>query len=666
MATFEIKSPSGETFEVTAPDDASKEDVLAYAQSQMNAESGQQEQPAELPGDSVLPGNLRNIANNMLMGFGSEVAGGMSALYGAGRQALAGNYDKILPTMSGMYEAGEAEARRREKKFAQENPGQALTGAIVGGVASPASIVLGPYMAGARGAGMLPRMGRAGAGGGLIGGMFGAGHADPGERMEGAAKGAAFGAGTGPLAVPAVDMVAAGARALANQTINRMPFRQAGAAERKVAEALTRDGWTPDQAAARVQQFGPEAALMDAGPNTRALMAQAYQTPGEGKAMLDTFLTKRQEGVRSADKVLRGGQVNRVTESIDDLVPENYYAAQEATIKARKGYGSAYDVARGGDDFVDVAPVLAELDAEIMRSKGGIKTGLQRVRDLLVDDKGQPEIAIDTLHQAKMAVDDLMTGEGRSSIGNVAKGRIREYQNKLLDAIEASGESGAAYRAGRQGTAGEWAKQEALEKGSRFMSKSEFSDPQAIRQAVEKMTPEEKHMFRVGAAQAIKAKLESLVTRADATKKIMDIPALEQKIRLAFGDDDLFRQYISRLEGEKEMFKSYAAAKGNSATAERLAAMEEAKADPGRIVQGIQQMASVNPLDWVRGGVNLVGGAKDRLAMPAPQSGWLAEMLTRPTAENLNRAYQQTTANDARRRSLAALLARAGAITSSR
>ena len=34
MATYEITAPSGEVFEVTAPDTASQEEVLAYAQQQ--------------------------------------------------------------------------------------------------------------------------------------------------------------------------------------------------------------------------------------------------------------------------------------------------------------------------------------------------------------------------------------------------------------------------------------------------------------------------------------------------------------------------------------------------------------------------------------------------------------------------------------------------------
>ena len=45
MATYEIKSPTGETFEVNAPDTATEADVMAYAQSQFAAQPQPQVEP---------------------------------------------------------------------------------------------------------------------------------------------------------------------------------------------------------------------------------------------------------------------------------------------------------------------------------------------------------------------------------------------------------------------------------------------------------------------------------------------------------------------------------------------------------------------------------------------------------------------------------------------
>jgi hypothetical protein len=271
---------------------------------------------------------------------------------------------------------------------------------------------------------------------------------------------------------------------------------------------------------------------------------------------------------------------------------------------------------------------------------------------------GRPDTSVEGLHQAKMAIDDLISGTGDSSIGRTAKGRLRDVQAKLVSAIE---EAAPDYRVGRMGTAAEWAKQDALESGANFMMRSEFTDPQALKAAVAKMGPEEQHMFRVGAAQAIKSKLEGLVTRADATKKIMDIPALEDKIRTAFGSDDLFRKYIGSLEGERAMFDSYSKILGGSRTGEVIAEQADAAIDPSMIIQGLRRMASSNPIDWVAGGAQAIGGAKDRLMMPEGTSKNLAKILMGQDVTPLQQAYQAVGMSDARRQAIARALTAAGA-----
>ena len=61
--------------------------------------------------------------------------------------------------------------------------------------------------------------------------------------------------------------------------------RQGTVALRKVAEALERDGFTPEQALQRINDLGPEAALIDAGANSRALGFAAQGVPGKGKTV---------------------------------------------------------------------------------------------------------------------------------------------------------------------------------------------------------------------------------------------------------------------------------------------------------------------------------------------------------------------------------------------
>ncbi len=583
------------------------------------------------PKESPLWGASDQLASGYLQGMGDELKAGVAAA----KESLGGG----LP-FGDAYSQAKTQYQGARDDYRAAHPVLAPT-LEVGGAMAPWVLSAGLLPPVAAGASMPAKMWESAKIAAPIGGMASTlmAEGDIGDRADASLVGGALGGALGLAAPPVVAVVVGAGKSLINQVVSRFPQQQRSVAARKIAEALARDGFTPDQAAAKLQEMGPNASILDLGANTRALAGTAQQTPGQGKTAITDFLVNRQEGVRGADKVLQGGQVERITNQIDDLVPEQYADTEAAILAARKGFGKNYNAARDGGDLVDVEPLIKNLVDEIEVSKGGIKASLQKVHDLLIDAKGHPEVTIDSLHQAKMAIDDLMSGEARMSMGNVAKGRIRDYTNALIDAIEGSGESGAAYNAGRVGTRGEWMKQEALESGVNFMNKSEFVNPETLKASLAKMSPEELHTFRVGAAQALKQKIGDLVNRADATKKIMDIPSLEKKIRAAFGDDELFKRYITGLEGEKEMFKGYSMM-GGSQTAERLAAKADSVIDPSRIIQGLTQMNSPNPLNWIGGGLKIAGGAKDRLLMPEGMSKALGDTMTGRSVASLQAPYR--------------------------
>ena len=588
------------------------------------------EQPLGTTPQPELWGGGSQFSSGVLQGLGDELKAGAAAA----KESFSGGlpfgeaYDQALP-----------QYQRSRELYKKENPILAPTLDIAGQTA--------PWLAGARfmptpapGSSMIQKMTQGAKIGAPLGALSGFTNAegDLVDRTIGGGTGLVGGAVIGAATPPVVEGLIATIKFGINQLVSRLPYQQQSLAARKIAEAMERDGVSPEQAAARMEEMGSEAALLDLGPNTRALAGSAQQTPGEGKTKITDFLINRQEGVRDADKVIQGGQINRVTDQIDDLVPETYSETQSAIEGARKGFGQGYNQAREGADLVDVMPLIKSLDDEIANSKGGIKQSLQKVKDLLVDPNGNPEITIETLHQSKMAIDELMSGEARTSMGSVSKGRVKDYTNRLLDTIKNSGESGAIYDASRVGTRGEWMKQEALESGAKFMNRAEFLNPEALASSLAKMSPEELHTFRVGAAQALKQKLE-VNTRTDVTKKIMDIPVLEDKIRFAFGDVEMFKKYITGLEGEKTMFKGYSMM-GGSQTAEREAAKADAVIDPSRVIRGLVRMKSPNFLDTVGGMVDILGGSKDRLLMSEKLSKGLGEGLTGQDLASIQKAYR--------------------------
>jgi hypothetical protein len=129
--------------------------------------------------------------------------------------------------------------------------------------------------------------------------------------------------------------------------------------------------------------------------------------------------------------------------------------AANRAAQAKPLYKRAFD----GNPDVDVASVINNIDEELKIAKGGIKTALQRARALLhreVDDvnaagekiiKTIPEDRLDALHQAKMALDDMINNTADTSVGRTARGRLKTVMRDLLGHIDAASPDYAEARA---------------------------------------------------------------------------------------------------------------------------------------------------------------------------------------------------------------------------
>ena len=100
---------------------------------------------------------------------------------------------------------------------------------------------------------------------------------------------------------------------------------------------------------------------------------------------------------------------------------------------------------------------------------------------------------------------------------------------------------------------------------------------------------------------------------------------MEDRIRIAFGDQKLFAQYTKFLENEKDLFRAVTDVLGNSKTAERGAAIAESALDPADLLEGARQLSVGN---IVQGAVNIGKGALRRITTPPAQSEAIAETLT--------------------------------------
>lgn len=541
----------------------------------------------------------------------------------------------------------------RRKAFREENPKSAIIASIIGGLANPVGQKIGGVIA--KAPTTLSAVGRGSAGGAGLGAAQAGGEArgDIQEQVVEAGEGAALGATLGAVIPAGIAGLKEGAKGIINVLGRFSDKRQGTVALRKIAEALERDGFTPEQALKRIDELGPDAALLDVGPNSRALAFAASGVPGKGKTTVQKFVRDRQEGVRDPKTgEIKGGQIARIEDHMNKLVPENFFNQRQALANLDESsqlFKSAFAQNQNIESTVIDRILKTPAGKEAFKNAGvtlrNLQTNVSKVDPKLTElakEAGVPTtgrgvgrgLKLQFLDQVKKELFDLetlaKTTFGKPTEKSRAITMLRRNLVKELDEVDAL--KGGAYSKARGLAGDKIANQEALEKGAEFMSKAKFGSPTELRLALDEMTPEARHLFRVGAAQALKAKIGDTVSRADATKKLLDIPALEDKIRFAFGDKKLFAQYTKFLENEKDLFRAVTDVLGNSKTAERIAAIEEAGLDPAVLLEGAAQLGQGR---FVQGAINLAKGAIRKISDNPVQSEELAKKLTSRSIQGL-------------------------------
>jgi hypothetical protein len=629
MAKFKVTAPDGRKVTLTGdspPTEKELEDIFA-----------------KLPPVKDESSLLGDVAEN-ITGFTQEALNtatfGVSDIVAEAGESLAQSIFGDETT------APEQTPIERREAFREENPKTAIVASIIGGFANPIGQKLGGIIA--KAPGTVSAIGRGSAGGAVLGGAQAGGEArgDIQEQVVEAGGGALLGGTVGAVIPGAVAGVKEGAKGIISLLGRFSDKRQGTVALRKIAEALERDGFTPEQALERINKLGPESALIDVGPNSRALGFTAFGTPGKGKDRILQFLKDRQEGVRDPKTgIKKGGQIARIEEHIDEIVPENFFNQRQAIANIDESsqlFKSAFANNQNIESKVIDRILKTPAGKEAFKNAGvtlrNLQTNVSKVDpDLtqLAKEAGVPStgrgvgrgLKLQFLDQVKKELFDLetlaKTPFGKATEKSRAITNLRRKLVKELD--EGDAIKGGDYKRARGLAQDKIANQEALEKGADFMSKAKFGSPTELRLELAEMTPEMRHLFRVGAAQALKAKIGDTVSRADATKKLLDIPALEDRINFAFGDQKLFSQYTKFLENEKDLFRAVTDVLGNSKTAERIAAQGDAALDPAILLEGASQVGRGSV---VQGAVNLAKGAFRNLTDNPIESEAIARGLT--------------------------------------
>lgn len=485
---------------------------------------------------AISTGNLlRSGFQGAAFGFGDE-------LYGAAAAAIPGGHD---------YESARAEFNTRDERFEEAHPVASIGANMVGGAILP----------GAGGAGVVrgvtgnigKKMIAGGAVGSLLGAgggaLEGAGRAEPGERMAGAAMGGAGGAAVGGTLGLLGPAAGPPARKLAGVATDRL--RQGGArriAGNELSGALEDANLTPDKFIERYAELPPGSLPADVDPGLAdRARAAANLNPSlrrEGGVVDDVVSRHTQRGERMASalrdesRLLPGFDIEEVSEAAKKHVRDMYYRPLE---RANQSVTS---------------PQFRELFADpdmkrILRSRG-INPG----------DDGA--INFTQVQSILGRIQAKLKNQADPDLYRRYKRLQREFTSAVEDEIDDFRIANLAYTHAME-------RGRAHELGAKAVNQS----AEVLRKAFDDMpTREAKEAFRQGFLDKVERSLRETETGGAMAGRILRAgPEMLDRLHLLFPDEEAMGRYLKTLEGERRWQTTYNALFGNSTTARQLSDM---------------------------------------------------------------------------------------------
>lgn len=530
---------------------------------------------------------IRNVLNTATFGLGDEI-------------------ESLLTSTPA------SQIRAERQQFNQEYPAASvlsdvsggLLGGAAGGAALKSAATAFPVITAAGQAvkETVPRWAQIVGGGAGAGGLYGAGDAEPGDRVSGAITGGLKGAaGAGLL----VGSAAVGSKAYETvlkplwQHIASTPTKSA---RRLIIDALERSGMTPDQALKALQESGDETMMLDLSPHLRDLAYDARAGIGPGRTIIDDALKNRQVGQQNRLALSSGQTFGAYADDARDFVANITKAQSE---QARPLYEAAHQQnIRTNPEFVklweEAVPKSAIAKAnEIARKEwyaGLIKPSGQTAPNTIDNaggllSGGPDNFDFDALPDVlrvdyvKRAWDDSISAQLRAGERQSARADIA-LRNKVLDFVD---QQVPEFKKAR----GIWAGAEQLKTAAEFGQEVFKQDADDLADIVSRYGDSEKQAFRYGVAQAIRDKIESTGSAtADAARKLAGSAKNRRIIKAAFGNDEEFNRFMKQIEREGVYRESLYEVTGNSKTAERLARRGERTGD-------IPEMSSAGLFAWL-------------------------------------------------------------------
>lgn len=480
----------------------------------------------------------------------------------------------------------------------------------------------------------LPSLGpvaRATVAGGVSGGISGAGEAQTVEQIPEKAAASAmtsgiFGAGTETVmkAVRPIKGAVASriAGAVPEQLRQYVNYSSADLARRRIAQAMMRDGVSPDQIAARMSKLGDDAVIAEAaGVNTRDLLDTMATLPGRTKNMTEELIRMRQAGrgqriTEAAQKQLSPSG-ERLASTVENLITER-------SVNASPLYDQLKQLTVNVDkETLDILNAAKKLGA--FSNAQTIATAL-RQPFTLNDLKGITQAAMPDLDMVKRGIDDLIespkavnTKGQYTEFGRAVVKLKNDLLSKLDDATVDTETGKSIYKSARDAFAGPSALISSAELGRTIFNK----DADFIADKVKGMSQSELEAFRVGAFE----NLRSIAGTQSGQTRLLNMwkePATQEKLKQIFPSERAYREFASDIAAESRKKGIESVGRG-SQTAAREARMEdvgvETLKDMGALAAASKTM-DINSL------LNMLQGGMKRTVVPESVRNQIGQILT--------------------------------------
>jgi hypothetical protein len=447
----------------------------------------------------------------------------------------------------------------------------------------------------------------------------------PEKAMTSGGTSAVFGGATEgvmKMARPVVGVVKAQAgRAIPESLKGLVGGSSVDIARNRVAQAMLRDGASPDQVLARMSKLGDDAILAEsAGYNTRDLLDTMATLPGRTKNYTEELIRQRQaqRGGRlaaSAQQQLSPTGA-RLADSVESLLTKR-------DVEATPLYNQLKTVTVTlDDDLKQILDAANKLGAFSRAEK--ISTGL-REPFTLKDFKKATDASMTDLDKVKRGIDDILSSKSatneRGEINEFGRSVVKLKQDllKRLDDATVDQDTGASlYKSARNAYAGPSALITAAELGRTVLNKPAST----IKALVKDMSDSELESFRVGAYEG----LRDLAGTQSGQTRLLNMwkePSTQERLKEIFPSERAFRVFASDVAAEARKKEIQSVGRG-SGTAGREARMEDASLETLKDTANLAAAAKTMDVGSL---INMLSNNMKRTSVPEPVRDEIGRIL---------------------------------------